>query len=145
MSLTLLMTGAVYQVRKRFSDGRGAARVDKEGDLNPSFPKTAPDKQNRISGEAGFGDGDPDTQNGDEFGDTVEGQQDGAQEDRHEAWKFLLAGGEAGAGQLKRFCPWAEADYWQSRGRSPLHSTGSKSTSSPPKTSLISAATPDEA
>ncbi|ORX36264.1 mitochondrial carrier domain-containing protein [Kockovaella imperatae] len=68
-----------YQVRKRFSDGRGAARVDKEGDLNVSFPKSQ---------------GDTPAPSSDEFADDSDGAP---QEDRHEAWRFLLAGGEAGA------------------------------------------------
>lgn len=31
-----------YQVRKRYPDGRGAARVNSEGDLSPSFPNPPP-------------------------------------------------------------------------------------------------------
>ena len=31
-----------YQVRKRYPDGRGAARVNADGDLSPSFPSPSP-------------------------------------------------------------------------------------------------------
>ena len=81
---------SVYQVRKRFSDGRGAARVDKEGDMIPSFPKTHGDSS--TGGKIRKED--------DEFGDESNGHA--PQEDRHEAWRFLLAGGEAGAGKSSR-------------------------------------------
>ena len=96
-----LTLGAVYQVRKRFSDGRGAARVDKEGDINVSFPKKP--GESSTSG-ALFGTASPQTEetgrDGDEFGDDEEGHT--PPEDKHEAWKFLLAGGEAGAGEGAR-------------------------------------------
>ena len=81
---------SVYQVRKRFSDGRGAARVDKEGDMIPSFPKTHGDSST----------GGKTRKEDDEFGDESNGHA--PQEDRHEAWRFLLAGGEAGAGKSSR-------------------------------------------
>ncbi|ODN76545.1 hypothetical protein L202_05207 [Cryptococcus amylolentus CBS 6039] len=89
-----------YQVRKRFSDGRGAARVDKEGDINISFPK-APNAPS-TSTAAGFFH--PPKSHGledEEFADTPSAEDDEllageAQEDRHEAWRFLLAGGVAG-------------------------------------------------
>ena len=57
---------AVYQVRKRFSDGRGAARVDKEGDLNVSFPK-APISPPKTSPSSVKG-----KEKEDDFGDTVD-------------------------------------------------------------------------
>ena len=85
------MISAVYQVRKRFSDGRGAARVDKEGDISVSFPKK-PAESSSSSKNAN------NKRDGDEFGD--EGGH-APHEDKHEAWKFLLAGGEAGAGELQ--------------------------------------------
>ncbi|RSH94259.1 hypothetical protein EHS25_004062 [Saitozyma podzolica] len=75
-----------YQVRKRFSDGRGAARVDKEGDLNVSFPKRPPPPPSH-EGEEGKGE---------DFADTLDEEEE-VQLDRHEAWRFLLAGGIAGA------------------------------------------------
>jgi solute carrier family 25 phosphate transporter 23/24/25/41 len=86
-------------VRKRFSDGRGAARVDKDGDLNPSFPR--PPGQASTS-SALFGHRSSTTKeqedlDEDEFEDALDG--DGVQEDRNEAWRFLLAGGIAGAGK----------------------------------------------
>lgn len=89
----------VYQVRKRFSDGRGAARVDKDGDLNVSFPK--PPGQTSTS-QALFGTIKQEDEEEDEFADAVDGE--GPHEDRHEAWRFLLAGGVAGAGKLSRPC-----------------------------------------
>lgn len=88
---------AVYQVRKRFSDGRGAARVDKDGDLNVSFPKP-PGQASTSSALFGAGTAQKEQEpEEDEFADTLDG--DAAQEDRHEAWRFLLAGGIAGAGE----------------------------------------------
>jgi solute carrier family 25 phosphate transporter 23/24/25/41 len=99
----------VYQVRKRFSDGRGAARVDKEGDINVSFPK-APDGPQHSTASALFGKtkgkdravAEEQVQGqgqGDDFGDVEhEGEEVPEHEDRHEAWRFLLAGGIAGAG-----------------------------------------------
>ncbi|WVQ83428.1 hypothetical protein IAT38_005569 [Cryptococcus sp. DSM 104549] len=84
-----------YQVRKRFSDGRGAARVDKEGDISVSFPK-APNAS-PTSTAAGFFH--PPKQHGedDDFADEVDEEVEVVQEDRHEAWRFLLAGAVAGA------------------------------------------------
>lgn len=73
-------------MRKRFSDGRGAARVDKEGDINISFPK-------RPAPLPGDGDGTAD----DEYADQVEDTSIGST--GNEAWRFLLAGGIAGAGK----------------------------------------------
>lgn len=111
----------VYQVRKRFSDGRGAARVDKEGDINISFPKrppTPPAGTSKIasSGAAsGSGSGPSTSREGvdgsstghgddnDGYGDTVDVdmEDDSAhQQGGNEAWRFLLAGGIAGAGEL---------------------------------------------
>lgn len=80
---------AVYQVRKR-SDGRGAARVDKEGDISISFPKR-PASPPPVPA---------DTKEDEEFGDTVDTES--APEERNESWRFLLAGGLAGAGELDR-------------------------------------------
>ncbi|OCF44486.1 solute carrier family 25 (mitochondrial phosphate transporter), member 23/24/25/41 [Kwoniella heveanensis CBS 569] len=84
-----------YQVKKRFSDGRGAARVDKEGDISVSFPK-APNAP-ATSTAAGFFNP---PQHHDEYADTPDDgdmEIEVVQEDRHEAWRFLLAGGVAGA------------------------------------------------
>lgn len=74
-------------MRKRFSDGRGAARVDKEGDINVSFPK-APVGGTAVPKHL-------DDNEDEEYADGGEV----AHEDRHEAWRFLLAGGVAGAGE----------------------------------------------
>lgn len=119
---SLLTNPTVYQVRKRSSDGRGAARVDKEGDINISFPKrppTPPPKPGSASGSgSGSGSGSASlsssaggtagtSQNqglagsGDEEDDGYEDQV--ADTDTHagggsDAWRFLLAGGIAGAG-----------------------------------------------
>ncbi|KAK4688162.1 hypothetical protein P7C73_g1947, partial [Tremellales sp. Uapishka_1] len=83
-----------YQVRKRFGDGRGAARVDKEGDINVSFPK-APGGPEGSTASHWFG-ADSDPADNEDFGDTVD-EPETQLEDRHEAWRFLLAGGVAGA------------------------------------------------
>ena len=91
----------VYQVRKRFSDGRGAARVDKDGDLNVSFPKPPGQASTSTALFGGGSHGQPkekEPEPEDEFADTMDGET--VQEDRHEAWRFLLAGGIAGAGEL---------------------------------------------
>ena len=67
--------------------------MDKEGDLNVSFPK-APGIP------VGTGKG---KEKADDFGDTVDEEEvEMPQEDRHEAWRFLLAGGVAGAGKPSR-------------------------------------------
>lgn len=85
---------SVYQVRKRSSDGRGAARVDKEGDLNVSFPRP-PNPASKTHPPPTTNE----TENDDaEFGDTVQEPDEPVHEERHEAWRFLLAGGIAGAG-----------------------------------------------
>lgn len=98
-------------MRKRFSDGRGAARVDKEGDINVSFPK-APDGPQHSTASALFGSNkgkdkavnEEEVVEGDDFGDVEhEGEEVHEHEDRHEAWRFLLAGGIAGAGMFKQF------------------------------------------
>lgn len=67
--------------------------MDKDGDLNVSFPK--PPGQTSTS-TALFGTGKKEEPAEDEFGDTMD--EDGIHEDRHEAWRFLLAGGIAGLG-----------------------------------------------
>jgi solute carrier family 25 phosphate transporter 23/24/25/41 len=77
-------------VATRYNDGRGAARVDKEGDINVSFPRPP---GSTSTSTALFGPKSQDHQE-DDFEDTVEE----AQVDHHEAWRFLLAGGVAGAG-----------------------------------------------
>nr|ODO00504.1 solute carrier family 25 (mitochondrial phosphate transporter), member 23/24/25/41 [Cryptococcus depauperatus CBS 7855] len=87
-----------YQVRKRFSDGRGAARVDKEGDISISFPK-APGSPLSSTVSGFFHPPNPQSPEDDEFADRPEDAEDEMveiQEDRHEAWRFLLAGGIAG-------------------------------------------------
>lgn len=63
--------------------------MDKEGDLNVSFPK-APVLVAPANGKG--------KQREDDFGDTVDEEVEMQAEDRHEAWRFLLAGGVAGAG-----------------------------------------------
>ena len=65
--------------------------MDKEGDLNVSFPK-APG----LGLQAGNGKG-KEKEKEDDFGDTVDEEVEMPQ-DRHDAWRFLLAGGVAGAG-----------------------------------------------
>ncbi|AFR97689.2 solute carrier family 25 (mitochondrial phosphate transporter), member 23/24/25/41 [Cryptococcus neoformans] len=87
-----------YQVRKRFSDGRGAARVDKEGDISVSFPK-APNSPQTSTAAGFFHPPKQHKEEDDEFADTpgpYDEDVEVVQEDRHEAWRFLLAGGIAG-------------------------------------------------
>lgn len=88
-----------YQVRKRFHDGRGAARVNMDGDVSASFPKfTGPVSggggsnsaakeagARQRSGEGGVADTEP--------------EEDESGAGKYVAWKFLLAGGVAGAGE----------------------------------------------
>ena len=87
----------VYQVRKRFSDGRGAARVDKDGDLNVSFPKPPGQAGSTVSGFFKKPKEDDEDDNDELLDDHDHGPD--VNEDRHEAWRFLLAGGVAGAGE----------------------------------------------
>jgi solute carrier family 25 phosphate transporter 23/24/25/41 len=117
----------VYQVRKRFADGRGAARVNMDGDLSVSFPKTtvpptsssgsATTSSSKTSGEladcqareASLVDGHEDCGvSGSASVDAAriahpeeeeEEADDHMEFNRHVAWKFLLAGGVAGAGK----------------------------------------------
>lgn len=86
-----------YQVKTRYSDGRGAARVDKEGDINVSFPRApgSTSTSTALFGSKADKEKDQDEAD-DDFGDTVD--ETAAQVDHHEAWRFLLAGGVAGAG-----------------------------------------------
>lgn len=44
-----------YQVRKRINDGRGAARLNMDGDLSVSFPKPAPSTTNVTSSSSSNG------------------------------------------------------------------------------------------
>ncbi|WWC98941.1 hypothetical protein V866_005835 [Kwoniella sp. B9012] len=85
-----------YQVKKRTSDGRGAARVDKEGDISVSFPKTPNSSQQSTA--AGFFH-PPQPHHDEEYADTpgTEPEEEEIVEERSEAWRFLLAGGIAGA------------------------------------------------
>jgi len=97
-----------YQVKKRYPDGRGAARVNMEGDLNVSFPKTvsstppSPHKRHAVTTE----DGERVIVD-DETHNVVDGHDEENVQDEEEyedqdisgvnvAWKFLLAGGIAG-------------------------------------------------
>ena len=65
--------------------------MDKEGDINVSFPRPP---GSTSTSTALFGPKSKDNQE-DDFEDTVEE----AQVNHHEAWRFLLAGGVAGAGK----------------------------------------------
>ena len=87
-----------YQVKTRYSDGRGAARVDKEGDINVSFPRApgSTSTSTALFGSKAAKEKDQEDVEADDFGDTVDDSTAGV--DHHEAWRFLLAGGVAGAG-----------------------------------------------
>lgn len=107
---------SVYQVKKRYPDGRGAARVNMEGDLNVSFPKTlstsssTPPSSPRSATKRSLSDEDSD-EDLDDLGVGVIDGHDGhihTDDDEYEdqdisgvnvAWKFLLAGGIAGLGK----------------------------------------------
>ncbi len=66
--------------------------MDKEGDLNVSFPKAPGLPPKPPPGNKG-------KEKEEDFGDTVDEEEvEMPHEDRHEAWRFLLAGGVAGAG-----------------------------------------------
>lgn len=91
-----------YQVHKRFSDGRGAARVNMDGDPILSFPKAPGSPEHSTAqgffkqhGEEGVDDplDDLDTKV-----DILEDEDEDyyEPETRHESWRFLLAGGIAG-------------------------------------------------
>ncbi|CAK9779431.1 putative calcium-binding mitochondrial carrier SAL1 [Cutaneotrichosporon oleaginosum] len=89
-----------YQVHKRFSDGRGAARVNMDGDPILSFPK-APGGPEHSTAQGFFRPHDHDDPQ-DDLEDTLDvlGDEDEdyyEPETRHEAWRFLLAGGIAGS------------------------------------------------
>ncbi|BEI93587.1 uncharacterized protein CcaverHIS019_0600460 [Cutaneotrichosporon cavernicola] len=88
-----------YQVHKRFSDGRGAARVNMDGDPILSFPK-APGTPEHSTAEGFFRPHDHEDPQ-DDLEETLDvlGDEDEdyyEPETRHEAWRFLLAGGIAG-------------------------------------------------
>lgn len=84
-----------YQVRKRFHDGRGAARVNMDGDVSASFPKfTGP-----VSGSAGANKEAGARKGAGQVAES-EPEEDESGAGKYVAWKFLLAGGVAGAGEL---------------------------------------------
>lgn len=89
-----------YQVHKRFSDGRGAARVNMDGDPNPSFPKAPGDPEHSTA--EGFlhpPERRDDMPAGDDFDDMADLDEDdeySIEDHKHDAWRFLLAGGIAG-------------------------------------------------
>lgn len=85
--LSSWLTRPVYQVRKRLDDGRGAARVDKEGDITISFPRADHPSSPPL----------PAPKQAEDFGDDED--EGDRQDGRHEAWRFLAAGGLAGAGE----------------------------------------------
>jgi len=80
-----------YQVTTRYNDGRGAARVDKDGDLNVSFPRP-PGSTSTSTALFGSKSDKDKPEEDDDFQDTEDPPVD-----HHEAWRFLLAGGVAGA------------------------------------------------
>lgn len=88
-----------YQVHKRFSDGRGAARVNMDGDPIPSFPK-APGGPEHSTAQGFFRphEHDDPQDNLEDKLDVLEDEDEDyyEPETRHEAWRFLLAGGIAG-------------------------------------------------
>ncbi len=121
---------AVYQVKKRYPDGRGAARVNMEGDLNVSFPKSltsassTPPSSPRSASRRTLSDEECDQElnKGTSDFDVVDGHDGHAHGDDeeydeqdisgiHVAWKFLLAGGIAGLGELNPDFP-GHASYF---------------------------------
>ena len=120
----------VYQVKKRFPDGRGAARVNMDGDLSVSFPKSTTSSSNSSNAssssssksspedlancrenEASLVDGHEDCGSSGrslvDHSNQIVQEEDEDTEDhmefnRHVAWKFLLAGGVAGAGEREQ-------------------------------------------
>jgi solute carrier family 25 phosphate transporter 23/24/25/41 len=87
-----------YQVHKRFSDGRGVARVDKDGDLNPSFPKApgGPEHSTAAGFLLHYEHTESPVDNLDDAVDVEDEEVYIIDEGRHDAWRFLLAGGVAG-------------------------------------------------
>lgn len=82
--------------------------MDKDGDINVSFPR-APGSTSTsaaLFGSKADKDKDLDDVEDDDFGDTVDESE--AQVDHHEAWRFLLAGGVAGAGESKLCSSWTD-------------------------------------
>lgn len=73
--------------------------MDKEGDINVSFPRAAgsTSTSTALFGSKADKEKDQDEVDEDDFGDTVD--ETTAHVDHHEAWRFLLAGGVAGAGE----------------------------------------------
>lgn len=86
-----------YQVHKRTSDGRGAARVDKEGEPIMSFPK-GPGSPEHSTAEGFLKPAHQHDEPVDDLDDTLDVLDDEEYEPGrpHQAWRFLLAGGIAG-------------------------------------------------
>lgn len=107
-----------YQVKKRFHDGRGAARVNMDGELNVSFPRiptTGAGGTKKPKAEGDDEDEKSSLVDGHEAGEVAhthaiaiaqgenredeedEEEDEGMMSGKYVAWKFLLAGGIAGA------------------------------------------------
>lgn len=99
-----------YQVRKAYSDGRGAARLNSDGDVSPSYPSpptpasktSTTDAQSRRS-EAGSNPVSTSAGGSDSVEEEEEEEEEGEEADGNGlsgmvALKFLGAGGIAGAG-----------------------------------------------
>lgn len=113
-----------YQVRKLYSDGRGAARLNSDGDISPSFPSSPPKpssptpeqkeqkaQEAKQRSETAASSGSNATEVLDSNGEVHRHGVDSEEEEEEEeetdsnglsgavALKFLAAGGLAGAGQ----------------------------------------------
>lgn len=118
-----------YQVHKRFSDGRGAARVNMDGDPILSFPK-APGSPEHSTAQGFF---KPHEHHDDENPvDDLDNKIDVDEEDedyyepetRHEAWRFLLAGGIAGGVSRSVTAPFDRLKIFLMTSANPIAATG---------------------
>lgn len=76
--------------------------MDKEGDINVSFPRAPGSTSTSTALFGSKADKERELEEAeDDFGDTID--DSAPQVDSHEAWRFLLAGGVAGAGMSYPF------------------------------------------
>lgn len=78
--------------------------MDKEGDINVSFPRAPGTTSTSTALFGSKADKEKELDEvEDDFGDTID--DSAPQADSHEAWRFLLAGGVAGAGKSYQTFP----------------------------------------